>query len=413
MNSNPINTSKSKPTDTSKRYITLNKIVIESRPSDNFINATQLCKLGGKSFHNWFRLDATKKLIRALEDDLSLHIRTPITIDIVVEGSSRGSWIHPDLAVQLAQWISPFLSIQVSRWIRELMNTGSVSMDTKKDDVELMRLQAELDIARHDLIQKENALKERDAHINRLNVMHKELVSYKKRVTKEETVYIVSSFNYARQGIYKIGRTKNNMKFRNCGHNTMHIKGDQIKVLKEFRVNDSASVERNVHTKLKGLLLEGEREFFLCPYDLLVSVVDLVVNNGDEQNELVNKIIDTVYRLKEQSFNTMDWMSGLPEYVFNETLTLTDSSNNKLLEMNVTDWSTERKQELVAACLKEYTKTQFGINEEQVQVMWKTFQTFMMTQLNIPRSHFKATDWKQIVKNEVDKDTSLTIKWRV
>ncbi len=39
-----------------------------------------------------------------------------------------GSWIHPDLAVQLAQWISPIFALQVSEWVRELASTGTVSI---------------------------------------------------------------------------------------------------------------------------------------------------------------------------------------------------------------------------------------------------------------------------------------------
>jgi KilA-N domain len=30
-----------------------------------------------------------------------------------------GTWLHPDLAVQLAQWCSPAFAIQVSRWIQD------------------------------------------------------------------------------------------------------------------------------------------------------------------------------------------------------------------------------------------------------------------------------------------------------
>ena len=33
---------------------------------------------------------------------------------------NQGTWIHPDLGIQLAQWCSPSFSIQVSKWIREL-----------------------------------------------------------------------------------------------------------------------------------------------------------------------------------------------------------------------------------------------------------------------------------------------------
>ena len=35
-----------------------------------YINATKLCRDGGKQFKNWFRLDASKELIKALEEHL-------------------------------------------------------------------------------------------------------------------------------------------------------------------------------------------------------------------------------------------------------------------------------------------------------------------------------------------------------
>ena len=55
--------------------------------------------------------------------------------------SDQGSWIHPDLAVNLAQWISPTFAIQVSRWVRELYFTGSVTLGNEKTALELLELQ--------------------------------------------------------------------------------------------------------------------------------------------------------------------------------------------------------------------------------------------------------------------------------
>lgn len=57
------------------------------------------------------------------------------------KGRYGGSWIHPDLAVQLAQWISPMFSLQVSSWVRELALTGSVSLREERSSDELLRLQ--------------------------------------------------------------------------------------------------------------------------------------------------------------------------------------------------------------------------------------------------------------------------------
>ncbi len=391
--------------------LVLNNIVIESRESDNFINATQLCKAGGKSFREWNRLDSTKELIKELEKNL--HVGYPTCKKQLIETSRskyKGSWIHPDLAVPLAQWISPAFAIQVSRWIRELFITGNVSIDSNKSDEELKILQEEISRLRLENKEHIDLLDEKEQQLNRLHNIQKELLSYKKRVEKNEIVYIVSTANYARQGIFKVGRTKNKMSFRSSSHNTTHVKGDKVKVLREFKVNDSVLVERNIHTKLTGLLLEGEREFFMCPYDLLENLVDLIVNNDDEENEMVNRIIDTVFKLKRATFNSQDWMSGISEDVFRETLAITNGSET-LQVMDVSNWTEQHKKDFISHCVQEYIKQQDKVDEEY-QMLWKAFQVFLMEQLSVPKSHFKATTWKPIVKEEIEKKKKLTIKWR-
>ena len=44
----------------------LNNQIIQFRKSDNYINATQLCKAGGKNFGHWYSLEGTKELISIL-----------------------------------------------------------------------------------------------------------------------------------------------------------------------------------------------------------------------------------------------------------------------------------------------------------------------------------------------------------
>jgi hypothetical protein len=41
----------------------LNDITIICRSSDGFINATELCRAGGKQFKDWMKLKSTKKLL--------------------------------------------------------------------------------------------------------------------------------------------------------------------------------------------------------------------------------------------------------------------------------------------------------------------------------------------------------------
>lgn len=65
-------------------------------------------------------------------------------IDSKRGGDHSGSWIHPDLAVPLAQCIDKKFELRVSRWIRQLAITGSVSIYDEKTNEELLEIQKQL-----------------------------------------------------------------------------------------------------------------------------------------------------------------------------------------------------------------------------------------------------------------------------
>jgi hypothetical protein len=119
-------------------YLVINGITICTRFEDGFVNATALCKAGNKEFKHWYSLGGTKELISELEtQNLNVETTTFKSVDIT-KGRYGGSWIHPDLAVQLAQWISPKFALQVSRWVREIYITGTVVAGKEKTDKELI-----------------------------------------------------------------------------------------------------------------------------------------------------------------------------------------------------------------------------------------------------------------------------------
>ena len=45
--------------------------------------------------------------------------------------TNQETWIHPKLAVQLAQWISADFALQVSEWILDLFTNGKVEINIK------------------------------------------------------------------------------------------------------------------------------------------------------------------------------------------------------------------------------------------------------------------------------------------
>ncbi|QRI42885.1 N1R/p28-like protein [Cheloniid poxvirus 1] len=97
---------------------------------NGFINATKLCKLGGKDFHRWKRLDYSKELIReveAINDIWKLKSPPPdlggviLEVGTVSKGKHQyevaGSYVHQDLIPHITSWISPSFAIKVSKII--------------------------------------------------------------------------------------------------------------------------------------------------------------------------------------------------------------------------------------------------------------------------------------------------------
>jgi len=56
-------------------------------------------------------------------------------------GSSqkKKTWVHPQVAINIAQWISPRFDVKVSGWIYEVMMTGRVDITETKSYRELQK----------------------------------------------------------------------------------------------------------------------------------------------------------------------------------------------------------------------------------------------------------------------------------
>lgn len=97
-----------------------NGSVIDQRAADGYINATAMCKAAGKQWgHYW-----EKESAQAFIDELSADIGQPISILVqsVKGGVIQGTWIHPQVAIHLAQWLSPKFAVQVSKWVYDWLS---------------------------------------------------------------------------------------------------------------------------------------------------------------------------------------------------------------------------------------------------------------------------------------------------
>lgn len=100
---------------------TVEKSRIDQRLIDGYINATALCKACGKNFADYKRLKATSEFVLELSSDMGIPISALIQ---VVSGGTpqfQGTWVHPQVAINLAQWASPKFAVLVSKWVFEWM----------------------------------------------------------------------------------------------------------------------------------------------------------------------------------------------------------------------------------------------------------------------------------------------------
>ncbi|MFM6409324.1 MAG: KilA-N domain-containing protein, partial [Microcystis sp.] len=111
-----------------------NGLQIGQRRDDGYINATRMCQAHNKEWRYYWRLPSTQEYVNALAEDLGIPVivNNPtcnfFTSALVVTfrggNSQQGTWVHPEVAIDLAAWISVEFRVLVNRWVREWMTTA-------------------------------------------------------------------------------------------------------------------------------------------------------------------------------------------------------------------------------------------------------------------------------------------------
>lgn len=94
---------------------------IQQRLLDGYVNATALCKAVNKRWTHYYESKAAKEFIKALSTKTNIPSSTLVQ---TVRGGNvelQGTWVHPYVAVNLAQWANPDVAVDVSIWITEWM----------------------------------------------------------------------------------------------------------------------------------------------------------------------------------------------------------------------------------------------------------------------------------------------------
>ena len=120
----------------SDNTLELQGINIIARKEDGYINLSQLCQAGNKSYKNWRQNKKTEDFLHALSQENEID-KDELIKYTSGSNSERATWGHPQVAINNAQWMSPVFDVKVSKWIYEMMLTGSVTLGQEKSNKEL------------------------------------------------------------------------------------------------------------------------------------------------------------------------------------------------------------------------------------------------------------------------------------
>jgi len=103
---------------------------VYQRAYDGYINATALCQASGKKLNDYLRNKTTQEFLTELESDTGIPVTELVQI---IQGGMpqlQGTWVHPQVSVNLATWASPKFAVQVSKWVVDWM-TGKAAKNYK------------------------------------------------------------------------------------------------------------------------------------------------------------------------------------------------------------------------------------------------------------------------------------------
>ena len=223
------------------------------RESDGYIDVTNLCKAGGKKFSHWNSLDKTKQFLKILEEHINSEYQNKTSagipalvlteqtllennkVDLILHenggNGERHVWVHPKVAINIAQWISPKFDVQVTIWVHQLLIVGSVKLTDDSSDKDIMDIQkGKIKYNRLKKEGNEDEANEVNYEINNklleLEIKNKELENKLSKTLKrqkriqynpEKVIYLLQHKEF--KNMYKVG-IANNLTSRMSTYNT-------------------------------------------------------------------------------------------------------------------------------------------------------------------------------------------------
>jgi hypothetical protein len=172
--------------------------------------------------------------------------------------NTRSTWIHPDLAIQLAQWISPKFALQVSKWIRTLFTTGTVSLNKLLEEKE------------HELKLKEE----------KIQLLQNSFLKKQHRIDYPEkyVIYMLTNEDNKNKRIYIIGKATN-LKERLSSYNKTsehEVVYYKSCIKKEYM----KTIEEMILLKLELYREQANRDRFILPNNANIKLFTDIIDDS-------------------------------------------------------------------------------------------------------------------------------------
>ena len=138
------------------------------------------------------------------------------------------------------------------------------------------------------------------------------------RIKSERTqkqIYVMTSKKYARMNIYKIGLSFNAKKRRSDFNASHALNDDVIDLVHTVSCYDTDLCEKMIHSQLNDYRYREAKtagtEFFMCPIETIIRVVDHIARMSNEANAMVEEMTNGLY-IVDASGTTEPEPSHLP-----------------------------------------------------------------------------------------------------
>ena len=90
----------------------------------------------GKKWNDYSRNASTQEFLAALASEAGIPVSLLVESrkGVTSGGREQGTWVHPKVAMHLAQWCSPRFAVVVSGWVLDLLTTGKAQVVTDDAD---------------------------------------------------------------------------------------------------------------------------------------------------------------------------------------------------------------------------------------------------------------------------------------